>query len=103
MTDFPTVDELIRLAKEDPEKLDEIHKEMVNEIIERQTDENMKIRLIALQSRIDRIQKKSNNHLQASLKMINLMNDKVNELNYVFKNGHLPKKINSAIILKFPD
>lgn len=102
MIDLPSFDELMRMAKEDPLKLEELRSMMINELINRQKDENIKTRLIGLQQKINRIHNSKEPPLQSCIKIIKLMDESLVEMNYVFKYGHRKEKKESAKIIKFP-
>ncbi len=97
--ELPHIDELMRLGKEDPEKLIKLKDTLFNLILERNNSQNSKIRLIALQNKIDHLINSSNNSLQSTIKLIRLMNSSVNDLNYVYKYGERPTKNNSKVLL----
>ena len=96
--ELPSVDELIKMGKESPEKLEDLKLKLINLIIDRQSNENSKTRLKALQIKIDNQVNLSNNHLQAAVKISNLMHLSIKDLNYVFLNGKRQTYENSKII-----
>lgn len=80
MDKFPSVDELIRMAKEDPEKLNELQKNESQKIIDRANPEN-KVKLEGIQFKIDMIKRKNkNNQTKTMLELNGLMKESYNKL-----------------------
>lgn len=73
MDKFPTVDELIRLAKEDPEELNRIQKKFSEDIINNASEEQ-KPRLKGIVFQLDMIKQKSKgNHIKSTIAISKLM------------------------------
>ncbi len=73
MDKFPTVDELMRLAKENPEELNRIQEKFSNEIIDNAREEN-KARLKGMMFQMNAIRlKNKDNHLKSTIAMSKLM------------------------------
>lgn len=106
MTDkieLPNIEILMDLAKNNPDELLLLRDRLVEQVIERNNNDKTKEKLQALNTKIRKLESTSSNPLQACVKIYNLMNKKVDELNFVFKNGYLPdeqKNINNVISLK---
>lgn len=101
--ELPHIDILMDLAKKNPEELISLRDRLVEQVIERNNNDKTKEKLHALNTRIRKLESTSSNPLQACVKIYNLMNKKVDELNFVFKNGYLPdeqKYINNVVSLK---
>ena len=73
MDKFPSVDELIKLAKENPEELNRIQEKFSNEIIDNAREEN-KARLQGIMFQMNAIRlKNKDNHLKSTIAMSKLM------------------------------
>lgn len=99
--ELPDIDYLIQLGKENPQILIDIRIELVNKIIQRQETEAQKEKLRNFQCYIDMIEKSSSNKIHFSVKLSELINIKLRELNYVFEEGKPPFKNNNNNIIKF--
>lgn len=85
MKELPEFDELMKMAKEEPEKLEMLRRAWINELIESASDENIKLRLKQLQFQIDGIRVKSKHPLHATQQISEMMLDRVEQLNSVLK------------------
>lgn len=104
IVELPDINYLIEKGKENPDYLLKIRDELVNRIINRQTCEKQKEKLKNFQMYINMVEKSSNNHLHACIKISKLMEEKMKDLNNIFQKGHLnlkENKENKVIFHKF--
>lgn len=81
MDKFPTVDELIKMAKENPEMLDELQKKESQKIIDNSTPEN-KIKLEGIQFKVNMMKRKNKDkHMKSHLEMADMMWESFHEMN----------------------
>jgi len=107
MDKFPSVDELIKMAKENPEKLDALQKSESQKIIDRASPKN-KVKLEGIQFKIDMIKRKNkDNNIKTAMALNHLMwesFEKMNEELKVFRGSQENKsKPNLRIIKKDKD
>lgn len=103
---WPTTDELIKLAKQDPEALEALRQREINALIDSAPAE-MQRRLRGLQFQIDAKRKLSKTPMAACMAISKMMFDSVYELNDVLngtKNDDADAReaSNRADILSFP-
>ena len=79
MSTLPPFEELARMAREEPEKLEQLRQKAVREVIEAAPEESRK-RLEGLQFRIDGIRRTSKNPTQATIKLSTMMKESFEEL-----------------------
>lgn len=77
---LPPFDEMVEMAKNDPEKLEAIKREMIEDIIE-SAPEHMRDRLRGIQTRMNLISQASSNPLDTTVKMYTEMMKSFNDLN----------------------
>lgn len=75
MGNLPDFDEMVKMAKEDPERLETLRKEMVQEIIEAAPTEDQKRKLRGLQFRIDMERTKAKTPLASCIKISSMMRE----------------------------
>jgi prefoldin subunit 5 len=80
MTELPPFDELKEMAEKNPEALEALRKKMVNEVIERASEEK-RDRLKGLQFRIDAKIKTSRTPFESMCKIYDEMMDSFDQLN----------------------
>lgn len=86
---WPSFDELVQIAKEDPEQLEIIRQRRINEIIDA-APENQRARLRGLQFQVDCYRRIHKNPLASCISISKMMRDSLLELNEVL-NGKLPE------------
>ena len=79
MKELPEFEEMMRLAKEDPEKLEELRSNYINEIIEA-APKHQQNRLKGLQFQIDMERRKAKTPLAACIKISEMMHESFMEL-----------------------
>lgn len=85
MDKFPSVDELIKMAKEDPEKLNALQKSESQKIIDKASPEN-KMKLEGLQFKINMIKRKNkNNQTKTMIELHEMMKESFNKLSEELK------------------
>lgn len=85
MDKFPSVDELIKMAKEDPEKLNALQKSESQKIIDRASPEN-KVKLEGIQFKIDMIKRKNKgNQTKTMIELNGIMKESFNKLSEELK------------------
>ena len=104
MEKFPSVDELIKMAKEDPEALDALQKRESQKIIDNAAPEN-KVKLEGIQFKVDMIKRKNKDkHTKTHLEVSDMMWEAFYEMNeglQAFKTEQeAPKKPNLKIVKK---
>lgn len=95
MRELPSVDTLMKMAKEDPEGLEKLKREMINEVIENAPEKN-KERLKGLQFQIDMKIKSSKTPLESVSKIYSDMFDSFLDLNdklSVFREDQNKKEV----------
>jgi len=73
-TQLPEFDELVKLAQQNPEKLEQIRQELIQSTIE-DAPSGLKDRLMGLQFTIDMEIRRSKNPLDSCLKLSSMMHD----------------------------
>lgn len=84
-TNLPDFNEMARMAKEEPEKLEKIRKNLVDQVIKSAPEEN-RLKLRGLQNRIDLIKQGSNNNLDSANKLFKEMMSSFDKLNEELNN-----------------
>ncbi len=81
MDNLPSINELIEMAKTNPELLDKIQKEETKKIIDNASSEDSKRRLNGLSFKIEAIKRKNgNNHMKTAMELNKLMENSRQEL-----------------------
>ena len=102
---LPNFDELLRLAKEDPEALERLREDHIAHIIDNCPEQN-KQRLRGLQFQIDAI-RKTHTPMGACLKISKMMHDKLFELreaagvDHTYFKHEPAKEVESAKVIDF--
>lgn len=96
-TNLPDFDEMVKLWKEDPKKIENLRKKMVDEIIASAPIQNQK-KLRSLQSRIMLISQGSKNSLDATTKIYSEMLQSLYKLNSQLNQEELKNKDNTKKI-----
>lgn len=102
--ELPDINYLIKKGKEDPAYLLKIRDDLVNIIINRQKCEKKREKLNNFQIYINMIEKSSNNHLHACIKISKLMEEKLQDFNNILNYGEIvskENKENKVIFYKF--
>lgn len=86
---WPSFDELVQIAKENPEQLEILRQHKINEIIDA-APENQRRRLRGLQFQVDCYRRIHKNPLASCISISKLMRDSLLELNDVL-HGKLPE------------
>ena len=86
---WPSFDELVQIAKNDPEQLEALRQHRINEIIDA-APENQRPRLRGLQFQVDCYRRIHKNPLASCISISKMMRDSLLELNDVL-NGKLPE------------
>lgn len=97
MRNLPDFEVLSKLAKEDPEALESLRREMVEEVIEAAPTEDHKRRLRGLQFKIEMERKKAKNPIASCIKISQMMQDSFSKLREAItllqeKNSNKTKK-----------
>jgi DNA polymerase II small subunit/DNA polymerase delta subunit B len=100
MNDLPSFDEMVLLAKENPEKLESIKQEAIKKLISQAKPETQK-RLEGLQFKIDCEVKKAKNPMAAVVKLSSMMHDSFSKLreslnSFVKKEPFIDSSIKSS-------
>ena len=78
--ELPDFDELLLLAQQDPEALERLRCELVEDLIDNAGDDTLKRRLRALQCRIDLERQRCNSPMSACLRLSQMMHDSLLDL-----------------------
>lgn len=78
-TNLPNFEDLLKLAKDDPDQLEALRQSLVQELID-ETQGDQKRRLEGLQFRIDMERRRSKNPIQSCVKLSKMMHDSVQRL-----------------------
>lgn len=89
---LPDFDELVALAQSDPEALEKLRREKVEEIIESARNAGLKRRLRGLQFKIDTKVRLSRTPLAACIALSQMMQESLNELRAALLGADSPKK-----------
>lgn len=101
---LPSVDELIELAKRDPEGLENLRKQQIEQLITA-APEKLQNRLRGLQFQIDSRRRLHKSPMGACLMISDMMLDSLGRLNEALHGSitHTPpKEARAASVLKFP-
>ncbi len=79
MKDLPEFDELMRLAKEDPEALERLRQEAIEDLISNAPEQHQR-RLRGLQFQVDMERQKAKNPMDSCIKISRLMHDSFSKL-----------------------
>ena len=85
MKKLPEFEDLVKMAKEDPEGLENLRKECIDEIINSANDEDQRRRLRGLQFKIDMEREKAKNPMAACIKLSQMMHDSFAKLRDLLK------------------
>ncbi len=103
--EFPSVDELIQLAKSDPEQLERLRKREIESIID-SAPESTQRRLRGLQFQIDCKRKLHPKGMGACMAITTMMFDSLQKLNEVLHNDQYALETvattGQAAVIKFP-
>lgn len=88
---WPSFDELVRIAKENPEQLETLRQRKINEIIDA-APESQRRRLRGLQFQVDCYRRIHKNPLASCISISKMMRASLLELNDVL-NGRLPEQM----------
>ena len=83
--EFPDVDTLMEIAKNDPDALDRIKQEAVDDLINSAAEKDQQ-RLRGLQWQVDMELKKSKNPMEGCIKVSEMMHEKLWELRAALQN-----------------
>ena len=102
-TKIPTHDELVTLAQEDPEQLEELREKWINDVIDGAPEE-LQRRLRGLQFQIDCKRRLHNNPMGACVEISKMMYESLSELNRTMNglSSSEQKNIETATVLAFP-
>lgn len=79
MIELPDFDELLKLAKEDPQALESLRKTLVDQVIERAPEKHQR-RLRGLQFQVDAERQKAKNPTDACIRISRMMHDSFSNL-----------------------
>lgn len=79
MKDLPEFDELMRLAKEDPEALERLRQEAIEDLISNAPEQHQR-RLRGLQFQVDMERQRAKNPMDSCIKISRLMHDSFSKL-----------------------
>lgn len=85
---WPSFDELVQIARENPEQLEALRQQKVKEIIDA-APENLKPRLRGIQFQVDCHRRIHKNPLASCISISRMMRESLDELNNVL-NGKMP-------------
>ena len=106
MNEFPSIDELMSIAKNTPEKLDDIFQHEYKKILNNGCSEESRKRLEGTQFKINLIKANNkDNHLKTCIEMSRLMHESFGELNgklqefsYKRNSKNVDKKVTLRVI-----
>ncbi|BDY05647.1 DUF3135 domain-containing protein [Ferrimonas sp. YFM] len=95
MTELPTFDEMMHLAKTDPDKLERIRQAAISQTIDQAKASNRGA-LKALQHRIDLTRERASNPYQSMVEISRMMHDKLDLLNTALNR---PEELNRSRVV----
>jgi len=98
---LPAFDTLLEMARNDPEGLERLRRNLCEQIIQRNADQQRQHRLRGLLWRIDRERQRARTPLAACLRLHSLMLDAVFQLNATLNEPYPPPVAATARILPF--
>lgn len=105
MIKLPSVEELSRMAVEEPEKLEALQLAMNNQLIE-SAPEHLRLRMEGLLWKITAERRRHTNPLARCMAVSKLMMESLVELNVILNgapnNSRVPEETETAKILEFP-
>ncbi len=93
---LPSFDELMRMAKNDPEAFEQFRKDKARELIEN-ASKAMRPRLWALQSHIDRVIDSGKNPHHVNVLLMNELQKQVIKLNDALQGNPQPKQTRNVV------
>lgn len=95
MTELPNFDQMMQMAKEDPQQLERVRQQAINDAINNASSGNQN-QLRSLQHRIDRTIERASNPYQSMIEVSNMMHEKLSLL-----DTHLnrPEQLNRAKVV----
>jgi hypothetical protein len=97
MDKFPTVNELMEMAKNNPGLLNDLQKKENDKIINRQTDEMAKKKLEGIIFKMNMIKiKNKKNHFKTAMDISDMMNESKDEMIYQIKDKFGSKPIENS-------
>lgn len=102
---LPSFDELLKLAQQDPEKLESLRQSCVDDIIDSAPDQFQR-RLRGLQFQIDMEREKASNPVSSCIRISQMMHEGLANLHEVITQKPLPEEntaeLEAADIIPFP-
>jgi hypothetical protein len=102
---LPSFDELLKLAQQDPDKLESLRQSCVDDIID-SAPEHFQRRLRGLQFQIDMEREKASNPVSSCIRISQMMHEGLANLHQVITQQPLPEKAETALeenkVIPFP-
>ncbi len=98
--DLPSFDELMKLASENPEQFNTLKKELCRQLIDTSSEE-MKPRLEAQQTHIDRVLSKAKNPIHANVLLRQELHRQIVKFSHALR-GEENEQLTNATVIHFP-